>query len=75
MGGVDMADGLSVFLVEDETLIRMMMTDMVEELGHHVIAEADNVRDASAFAMTAQYDLAILGARPDRRCDGHLLAG
>ena len=58
--GVDMADGLSVFLVEDEALIRMMMADMVEELGHHVVAEADNVRDASAFAMTAQYDFAIL---------------
>jgi len=55
-----MADGLSVFLVEDEALIRMMIADMVEELGHHVVAEADNVRDASAFAMTAQYDFAIL---------------
>lgn len=43
-----MADGLSVFLVEDEALIRMMMADMVVELGHHVVAEADNVRDASA---------------------------
>lgn len=55
-----MADGLSVFLVEDEALIRMMIADMVEELGHHIVAEADNVRDASAFAMTAQYDFAIL---------------
>ena len=55
-----MTGGLSVFLVEDEALIRMMMADMVEELGHHVVAEADNVRDATAFAMTAQYDLAIL---------------
>ncbi|WP_448043526.1 response regulator [Bradyrhizobium liaoningense] len=55
-----MADGLSVFLVEDEALIRMMIADMVEELGHRVVAEADNVRDASAFAMTAQYDMAIL---------------
>ena len=33
-----MADGLSVFLVEDEALIRMMMADMVAELGHHVVA-------------------------------------
>ena len=55
-----MADRLSVFLVEDETLIRMMMADMVAELGHHVVTEADNVQDASAFAMTAQYDFAIL---------------
>ena len=55
-----MTGGLSVFLVEDEALIRMMIAEMVEELGHHVVAEADNVRDASAFAMTAQYDFAIL---------------
>ena len=47
-----MADALSVFLVEDEALIRMMIADMVEELGHHVVAEADNIQDASAFAMT-----------------------
>jgi CheY-like chemotaxis protein len=55
-----MTDSLSVFLVEDESLIRMMMADMVQSLGHHVVAEADNIQDASAFAMTAQYDLAIL---------------
>jgi len=30
----------SVFLVEDEVLIRMMTAQMVEELGHRVIAEA-----------------------------------
>ncbi len=55
-----MTGALSVFLVEDEALIRMMMAEMVMELGHRVSAEADNVQDASAFAMTAQYDLAIL---------------
>ena len=51
---------LSVFLVEDEALIRMMIADMVADLGHHVVAEADNISDASDYAMTANYDLAIL---------------
>jgi DNA-binding response OmpR family regulator len=47
-------------LVEDEVLIRMMLADMVEELGHRVVAEAGNVRDARALAETAFFDLAIL---------------
>src|SRR3954451_19578824 len=60
MGGVDMAEGGYLFLVEDRTLIRRESTGMVGGHGHHVISQAGKVRDASAFAMTAQYDLAIL---------------
>nr|QIG91124.1 response regulator [Bradyrhizobium sp. 6(2017)] len=30
----------SVFLVEDETMIRMMLVEMLEELGQAVAAEA-----------------------------------
>jgi CheY-like chemotaxis protein len=50
----------SIFLVEDEALIRMMLADMVEELGHRVIAEAGNVAEARSLAETEDYDLAIL---------------
>jgi len=50
----------AIFVVEDEALIRMMLIDMIEELGHRVIAEAGNVRDAQALARTAIFDLAIL---------------
>ena len=32
--------GGSVFLVEDEVMIRMMVADMLEELGYRVAAEA-----------------------------------
>ena len=32
--------GCSVFLVEDEVMIRMMVADMLEELGYRVAAEA-----------------------------------
>jgi len=55
-----MVNALSVLLVEDEALVRMMLAEMVQELGHRVVAEAATIEDASAFAMTAQYDLAIL---------------
>jgi CheY-like chemotaxis protein len=55
-----MARALSVLLVEDEALIRMLIADMITDLGHHVVAEADNIQDASDYAMTATYDLAIL---------------
>jgi len=50
----------SIFLVEDEVLIRMMLADMVEELGHRVVAEAGNVQDARALAETIFFDIAIL---------------
>jgi CheY-like chemotaxis protein len=30
----------SILLVEDEAIIRMMLVEMLEELGHRVIAEA-----------------------------------
>jgi CheY-like chemotaxis protein len=46
----------SIFLVEDEVLIRMMLADMVEELGHRVVAEAGNVQDARALAETILAD-------------------
>jgi CheY-like chemotaxis protein len=48
----------SMFLVEDE--VRMMLADMVEELGHRVAAEAGNIQDAQVLAETAVFDLAIL---------------
>jgi CheY-like chemotaxis protein len=51
---------LSVFLVEDETLIRMMVAEMIEELGHTVAAEAGNLKQAVSLAQTANFDVAIL---------------
>ncbi len=40
--------GCSVFLVEDEVMIRMMVADMLEELGHSVAAEAGEIGEASS---------------------------
>ena len=34
----------SFFVVEDEVLIRMMLVDMIEELGYGVVAEAGSPR-------------------------------
>jgi CheY-like chemotaxis protein len=54
------AHRLSVFLVEDEAIIRMMIAGMVDELGHDVVVEAGNIPDALKLATTADVGIAIL---------------
>ena len=55
----------SIFLVEDEALVRMSLASMVEELGHRVVAEAGTIKEAGAIAMTGVFDLAILDINID----------
>jgi CheY-like chemotaxis protein len=50
--------GASIILVEDEALLRMMLPDMIEELGHRVVAEAGNIQVGQASAQAAIFDLA-----------------
>src|ERR1700742_720083 len=50
---------VSVFLVEDETLIRMMVVEMLKELGHRVVAEAGSIQTAEPLARTSEFDLAV----------------
>ena len=52
--------GGSVFLVEDEVMIRMMVADMLEELGYSVAAEAGEINEAIRLAQSAEFDIAIL---------------
>jgi CheY-like chemotaxis protein len=52
--------GGSVFLVEDEVMIRMMVADMLEELGYSVAAEAGEINEAMKLARSTEFDLAIL---------------
>lgn len=52
--------GGTVFLVEDEVMIRMMVADMLEELGYRVTAEAGDIGEAMELAQTADFDFAIL---------------
>jgi CheY-like chemotaxis protein len=54
------ARGLRVFVVEDASTIRMMMVDMLEELGHTIAAEAARIDQALELARSAEFDLAIL---------------
>jgi CheY-like chemotaxis protein len=54
------AKGLRVFVVEDEVMIRIMVVDMLEELGHTVSAEAGRLDQAFQLAQSTDFDLAIL---------------
>ena len=58
--GTARTSGRSVFLVEDEVMIRMMVADMLEELGYSVVAEAGDIGEALKLAQSADFDLAIL---------------
>jgi CheY-like chemotaxis protein len=52
--------GGSVFLVEDEVMIRMMVADMLAELGYSIAAEAGEINEAIKLAQSVEFDLAIL---------------
>ena len=58
--GASRKSGGSVFLVEDEVMIRMMVADMLEELGYSIAAEAGDINEAIQLAQSAEFDLAIL---------------
>lgn len=49
-----------VLVVEDELMIRMLLEDMLGELGYTVAAEAGRIDEALQAAKTADFDLAIL---------------
>jgi CheY-like chemotaxis protein len=54
------AKGLRVLVVEDEAMIRILVTDMLGELGHTIAAEAGHIDQALELAKSAEFDLAIL---------------
>src|ERR1700742_4790600 len=54
------APGGFFFLGEDEVMIRMMVADMLDELGYSVAAEAGEIGEAMKLAQTAEFDIAIL---------------
>ena len=58
--GATRTSGGSIFLVEDEVMIRMMVADMLEELGYSIAAEAGEISEALRLAQTVDFDLAIL---------------
>src|ERR1700754_1091166 len=50
----------SILLVEDEVMIRMMVADMLEELGYAVAGEAGDIDEAIRLVQATDFDLAIL---------------
>jgi len=51
---------LRILVVEDELMIRMLLEDMLGELGHTIAAAAARIDEALDVAKTADFDLAIL---------------
>ncbi len=54
-----------VLVVEDELMIRMLLEDMLSELGYTVAAEAARIEEALEAAKNADFDLAILDVNLD----------
>jgi CheY-like chemotaxis protein len=50
----------SILLVEDEVMIRMMVADMLEELGYTIAGEAGDIDEAIRLVQSTDFDLAIL---------------
>ena len=51
-----------ILVVEDELMIRMLLEDMLGELGYTVAAEAARIDEALEMTKNADFDLAILDA-------------
>ena len=51
---------LRILVVEDELMIRMLLEDMLGELGHTIAVAAARIDEALEAAKTADVDLAIL---------------
>jgi CheY-like chemotaxis protein len=66
-GDADMAKGSGVtgsirrvLVVEDETLVAMMLEEMLQELNCSVLGPAGDLAEAMGFAEKAEFDLALL---------------
>jgi CheY-like chemotaxis protein len=59
--------GKRVLLVEDESMIRMLLEGMLTDLGHTVAAEAGGIEEALALAKEADIDVAILDVNLNNR--------
>lgn len=56
---------LRVLVVEDESLIAMLVEDMLNDLGHEVGAIASRMTDALEIARSGQFDVAIIDVNLD----------
>ena len=49
-----------ILIAEDELMIRMLLEDMLRELGYTIVAEAADVDEALTAARNVDFDIAIL---------------
>ncbi len=56
----DCANGKRVLVVEDEPMIRLLLDDMLNDLGYSMAAEAGRLDEALVAANAGEFDLAIL---------------
>jgi CheY-like chemotaxis protein len=56
-----------VFVVEDEYLIRMLLEDMLADLGFEIAAAVGTIAEATEAATNGQFDVAILDVNVDGR--------
>ena len=54
-----------VLVVEDEYLIRMLLEDMLDELGYGVLAAVGTISEASQIATSGEFNAAILDVNLD----------
>jgi len=54
-----------VFVVEDEYLIRMLLEDMLADLGFEIAAATGTIAEATDLASNGQFDIAILDVNVD----------
>ena len=60
-----MSASLSVLIVEDESLIAMMLEDFLDSLGHKVAAVCDSVAGALEAVEQGGFDIAIVDVNLD----------
>jgi CheY-like chemotaxis protein len=58
--GAHSAASMRVLVIEDEMMIRMLLQDMLDDLGHTLAGEAGGIDEALALARQAEFDIAIL---------------
>ena len=54
-----------ILVVEDESLIRMLLEDMLADLGYSVVASVGTIGEATKVAAEGEFDVAILDVNLD----------
>ena len=49
-----------ILVVEDELMIRLLLQEMLAQLGHTLAGEAGRIEEAAALAKDSEFDVAIL---------------